>query len=136
MKRLVDKATIAFIASIDEDGYPNLKAMLPPRKHHGLKDFWFTTNTSSLRVKQFQNNQKASLYFYDRHLMYHGLMLIGEMEVLTDSETKESIWKMGDVMYYHKGVTDPDYAVLKFTAKKGRYYHMFKSESFEVAQDE
>ncbi len=31
-----------------------------------------------------------------------------------------------------KGVTDPDYCVLKFTAIKGRYYSNFKSEDFEI----
>jgi pyridoxamine 5'-phosphate oxidase len=29
-------------------------------------------------------------------------------------------------------VTDPDYCVLKFTAKSGRFYGNFKSESFDV----
>lgn len=35
-------------------------------------------------------------------------------------------------MYYSRGVTDPDYCVLKFTAEKGRYYHNFKSEDFAI----
>lgn len=32
------------------------------------------------------------------------------------------IWRKGDTMFYKKGVTDPDYCVLKFTAEGGRYY--------------
>jgi general stress protein 26 len=59
-------------------------------------------------------------------------MLKGTMEVLEDSATKEEIWETGDTMYYPKGVTDPDYCVLKFTAHSGRYYANFKSEEFEV----
>lgn len=54
------------------------------------------------------------------------------MEVLHDSASKEMIWKHGDEMYYPKGVTDPDYCVLRFTAQSGRYYSNFKSENFEV----
>lgn len=59
-------------------------------------------------------------------------MLIGTIEVLEDSNSKEMIWKKGDTMYYSKGVTDPDYCVLCFTATKGRFYSSFKSESFDV----
>ena len=33
------------------------------------------------------------------------------MEVLTDQETKNMIWKKGDTMFYKEGVTDPDYCV-------------------------
>ena len=56
----------------------------------------------------------------------------GTMEVLEDSESKEMIWREGDTMYYPKGVTDPDYCVLRFTAAEGRYYSNFKSETFEI----
>ena len=52
------------------------------------------------------------------------------MEVLTDQETKNIIWKKGDTIFYKKGVTDPDYCVLKFTAQNGRYYCDLKTESF------
>jgi general stress protein 26 len=31
-----------------------------------------------------------------------------------------------------QGVTDPDYCVLKFTARSGRYYSNFKSEDFDL----
>ena len=54
------------------------------------------------------------------------------MEVLQDEASKEMIWKNGDEMYYPKGVADPDYCVLKFTAHNGRYYNNFKSETFKV----
>ena len=59
-------------------------------------------------------------------------MLKGTMEVLEDSESKEMIWREGDTMYYPKGVTDPDYCVLRFTAAEGRYYSNFKSKTFEI----
>lgn len=59
-------------------------------------------------------------------------MLVGNMEVLIDQEIKDAIWKKEDTMFYKKGKTDPDYCVLKFTAKSGRYYCDLKTESFEV----
>jgi general stress protein 26 len=59
-------------------------------------------------------------------------MLVGTMQVLTDAESKETIWRDGDTTYYPGGVTDPDYCVLKFTANKGRYYSNFSSEDFGI----
>lgn len=128
---LIDKQNVSFIASISEDGFPNMKAMLPPRKREGIKEFWFTTNTSSMRVAQYRSNPNASIYFYDKRF-FRGVMLVGTMEVLEDDDSKQMIWQEGDTMYYAGGVKDPDYCVLKFTAQKGRYYANFKSETFLI----
>lgn len=128
---LIDRQGVSFIASISEKGFPNMKAMLPPRKREGIKEFWFTTNTSSMRVAQYRENPNASIYFCDKRF-FKGVMLIGTMEVMEDADTKQMIWRDGDTMYYPKGITDPDYCVLKFTAIGGRYYSNFHSEYFEV----
>lgn len=128
---IADKQSVSFIGSIDANGFPNMKAMLQPRKREGIKTFYFTTNTSSMRVAQYQNNNHACIYFYDKRF-FRGVMLIGTMEVLTDSDSREMIWQDGDTMYYPGGVTDPDYCVLRFTATSGRYYSNFKSEDFIV----
>lgn len=128
---IIDKQGVSFIGSIDKDGFPNMKAMLPPRRREGLKTFYFTTNTSSMRVSQYLENNHACIYFCDRRF-FRGVMLRGTMEVLTDNASKELIWKEGDTMYYPEGVTDPDYCVLRFTASSGRYYSNFHSENFPV----
>ena len=128
---IIDKQSVAFISSVDDEGFPNTKAMLPPRKREGIKYFYFTTNTSSMRVTQYKDNPKASIYFCDKRF-FRGVMLKGTMEVFEDDETKKMIWREGDTTYYPLGVTDPDYCVLKFTAKTGRYYSNFKSEDFTI----
>lgn len=128
---IIDKAKTAFISSIDADGFPNTKAMLAVRKRDGIKTLWFTTNTSSMRAAQYRANSKACAYFCDTRF-FRGVQLLGTMEVCEDAESKEMIWQDGDQQYYPKGVTDPDYCVLKFTAIKGRYYSNFKSENFEA----
>ena len=133
LEKFIGKQNVSFICSVDNEQYPNVKAMLRPRKHIGLTTFYFSTNTSSMRVKQYRKNPNASIYFYHKGLFkYTGIMLIGKMEVLTDRETKNMIWKKGDTLFYKKGVTDPDYCVLKFTASHGRYYQDLKTESFDI----
>ncbi len=129
--KMIDKAGTSFISYIDSEGYPVTRAMLSPREREGIKTIYFTTNTSSNKVQCFRKNSKASVYFVDKRF-FRGVSLAGTMEVLETAEAKERIWRDGDMMYYPKGVTDPDYCVLKFTAVKGRYYSNFKSEDFEI----
>jgi general stress protein 26 len=128
--KLMDSQRTAYIGSVDADGYPNMKAMLAPRVRNGIKVLYFTTNTSSLRVKQYLADPKACVYFADTRF-FRGLMLKGTMEVLTDAEYKELIWREGDTMYYKGGVTDPDYCVLRFTATSGRFYSNFSSKDID-----
>ena len=128
---MIDKAPLTQICYLDDESYPITKAMLKPREREGIKEFWFSTNTSSNKAKFFRENPKASIYFVDKRF-FRGVSLVGTVEVLETAEAKERIWKTGDIMYYHGGVTDPDYCVLKFTAIKGRYYSNFKSEDFTV----
>lgn len=131
---LIDKASLTQICYVDDEGYPITKAMLKPRERESIQVFWFTTNTSSNKVKYFRENPKASIYFVDKRF-FRGVNLIGTVEVMETSEAKERIWHTGDTLYYPGGVTDPDYCVLRFTAKKGRYYSNFKSEDFEITQE-
>lgn len=84
---LIDKASVPIISSVDEEGFPNSKAMLPPRKREGIKHIYFTTNTSSMRVGQYLKNPKACVYFFDKRF-YRGVMLIGTMKVLRDKKQR------------------------------------------------
>ena len=129
--QMADKQPIAYISSVDREGFPWTKAMLKPRKREGIKTFYFTTNTFSIRVAQYKDNPKASIYFCDTE-GFKGIMLRGTMEVLTDAASKEMIWCEGDEQYYPGGVTDPNYCVLKFTATDGRFYSDFYPRSFVI----
>ncbi len=129
--QMADKQPIAYISSVDREGFPWTKAMLKPRKREGIKTFYFTTNTFSIRVAQYKDNPKASIYFCDAE-GFKGIMLRGTMEVLTDAASKEMIWCEGDEQYYPGGVTDPNYCVLKFTATDGRFYSDFYPRSFVI----
>ncbi len=123
----IRKQKTAMISSVDADGFPNTKAIFAPRKIDG-RDFYFSTNTSSMRAAQYKANEKACLYFY-RHgrISDMGVMLVGTMQVLTEQDIKDGIWHFSDAMVYRKGKTDPDYCVLKFTALKCKAYKDLKT---------
>lgn len=130
--KFVSEQKTAFIGSVDENGFPNIKAMLAPRKIEG-NCLYFTTNTSAMRTSHYLSDPKASVYFYKRgRFRYEGVMLIGTMEVLQDQESKQMLWQEGDTMFYKQGVSDPDYSVLRFTAASARHYCDLRTESIEL----
>ncbi len=131
---MIDKQGICYIGTVDETGFPNIKAMLRPRKRIGIKELYLTTNTSSLKVKNLKQHANACLYFCDKRF-FRGVMLKGTAEILEDQETKERIWQDGDERYYPKGKHDPDYCVIKFTSVSARYYANFKSEDITLSED-
>ncbi|MDR1094368.1 MAG: pyridoxamine 5'-phosphate oxidase family protein [Clostridiales bacterium] len=129
---VVEGAKNAVISTVDGNGWPQVRAMNAPRKVNGLAEIWFSTNTSSQKVAQIRANPKTCVYFYDKKMFYHGVMLIGTAEISESEADKKEIWRFGDTMYYKGGVADPDYCVLKFKAEKARYYHAFKNADFEI----
>lgn len=133
IEKFIDRQKVSFICSVDSESFPNVRAMLKPRKRISLREFYFSTNTSSAKVQQYRHNSKASIYFYHKGLIkYTGVMLKGRMEILTDQATKDSIWRAGDTIYYKEGKTDPDYCVLKSVAESGRYYSDLRTKDFKV----
>lgn len=129
-RALVGRSNIAMLGTNGEDGYPNIKAMIK-MENEGLNRIWFSTNTSSKRVSQLIRNSKACVYFVDFE-QWKGLMLVGDVEVLQDMESKQRLWSEGCEKYYPLGVTDPDYSVLRFTARWGNYYHALSNVTFEL----
>jgi general stress protein 26 len=128
---LIDKQSVSFISSVDENGYPNTKAMLPPVKRDGIRTFYWHTNSPSLRVKQYRDNPKACIYFCDKRF-FRGVMLKGTMEVLDNEDVKKEIWKDEFSMYYTGGMNGGDFIILRFRAESGRFYSNFRSEDFVI----
>lgn len=73
---------------------------------------YFSTNTSSTKFRQIKLNPKVATY-YCKSKEYHGVMLGGSIEIIQDKAIKEEIWVDGWERYYSKGITDPDYTILK-----------------------
>ena len=110
---LVNRSEIAMLSTIGEKGHPEIRGMIKVEAE-GLKKIWFSTNTSSEKVKQLSKNSKTCVYFVDFE-KWMGLMLVGTCQILQDPEAKKRIWHEGDEKYYPLGVTDPDYSVLLFS---------------------
>ena len=130
IKELREQSGSAYVACINEDGNPVTRAMLV-LEHDSYGEQYFSTNTSSSKVACYQANPKASVYYCEPD-NFKGVLFVGDMKVCTDQETKDFLWREGIEKYYPKGVTDPDYCVLRFTAKWGSYYHGLQNTKFTI----
>ena len=121
----------SIISSVDEDGYPATRALIEPVSVDG-NDIYFATYTSSRKVSHYRNNPKACVYFFEKGRNFQGVEIKGNMEVLTDTATKERFWKPFFKRFYKKGVTDPDYCILKFTGFEAVCFGSFKVQTVKL----
>jgi general stress protein 26 len=146
--QLMEVAEAAYLATIDEEGFPQTRAVFNLRNRDqfpllaGLfqahKDSFlalFSTNTSSTKVQQLKANAAASVY-YCKPGEWRGLMLRGRVDIAPDSELKKAVWQNGWERYYPKGLEDPDYTVLSMYPDKASYYHRLDKCSFTFGGDE
>jgi len=132
---LVDITEIAIVTTIDQEGFPQSRAMFNLRNQELFPDLTdcfaddlllcFTTNTSSSKVSHIKNNKKTSVYFC-RPGDWRGLNLSGTMSVSDDPELKQRLWQENWTMYYPGGFSDPDYSVLIFQPCSAAYYHQLE----------
>ncbi|MBN2230699.1 MAG: pyridoxamine 5'-phosphate oxidase family protein [Candidatus Thorarchaeota archaeon] len=122
---LTETAWPAYLTSVDKAGFPQTRAMFNLRNRDRFprlidvfeshkEDFMilFTTNTSSKKVSDIHENRAVSVYYCDP-ITWQGAMFGGLIEIVEDSNVKESIWHPEWLKYYLTGHDDPDHTVLR-----------------------
>lgn len=133
VERLYKKVNTFILSCIGEDGHPLTKAVVPGKYRESIKGLYFCTNSSSKFASSIVSNNKASVYFYSRKLVWKGCHLKGTMETISDISEKEKYWQSKfKNAYAEKSFTDPDFCLLKFTPISGRFYSWFKPTDFEI----
>lgn len=141
---LMSIAEVAYVTTIDADGFPHTRAMFNLRNReqfpgameifHGHDaDFvsYFTTNTSSIKVAEILRNPKVAVYF-SRCGEFRGLMLRGEMQIVEESTIKEAVWQKGWEIYYPHGPLDADHSLLCFFPDSAIYYESLAPFFFKL----
>jgi general stress protein 26 len=140
---LIKEADAAYLSTIDANGYPITRAMLNLKNKNifpKLVNFmskqddltlFFTTNTSSSKVKDIMKNPRVSVYFCDVN-NYNGFMCQGDIEIVKDKQLKHDLWLDEWVMYYPEGKDSEDYTVLKLEPKYVRRYHGLHQEEMKL----
>lgn len=134
---LMETSEAVYLTTIGEDGYPYTRAMLNLRNkrhypaqarlfapHQDDLMVYFTTNTSSSKIRQIKSNPRVSAYYCDP-AKFHGLMLSGDIEVVDDSKIRQAIWNEGWERYYPSGPDDPDHTVLRLCPRSAQGWRGF-----------
>ncbi len=129
--QFIGRQKTSLISSVDNDGYPATRALIQPVLVDD-NDIYFATYTSSRKVAHYRNNSKACVYFFEKGRNFQGVEIKGNMEVLTDGEAKRRFWKPFFNRFYKKGVTDPDYCILKFTGFEAVCFGNFKVQTVKL----
>lgn len=143
---LMAHAEAVCLTTLDQEGWPHTRAMLNLRNkeiyhdlipvfssHNRDLTLYFTTNTSSGKIIQITGNNRASAYFCIPSA-WQGLMLGGEISIITDPVIKGKIWQNGWTMYYPGGPLDPDYAILRISPRIAKYYEYLDSCTWNPGQ--
>jgi general stress protein 26 len=122
---LITNTFVCQLTTIDSDGFPHTNAMLNLRcakQYPSLVDLfkeedndfviYLSTGMQSPKMARMKANPKVSIYFCDPDQIV-GVMLGGEIEIVTDQKLKSRIWQKGWTMYYPNGPEGPEYGVMK-----------------------
>ena len=141
---LIKNAETAYLTTIDSNGFPSTRAMLNlknSKQYPLLIDFmtkydndltlFFTTNTSSAKIKQIIANAKVSVYYCDTKT-WHGFMCQGLIEIVKDKAIKDAIWLDDWIMYYPEGKDSEDYTILKLKPSYVKSYFQFNQSDLKL----
>ena len=132
---LMQTAPAVYLATIDAERFPQIRALLNlmnRQQYPGLAELfapergdlvvYFTTNTSSEKVRQVEADPKAAAYFCHPE-KFHGLMLRGVLDIISDQRLKHEIWRDGWEEFYPQGPDDPDYTMLRLAPTLAKGWH-------------
>jgi general stress protein 26 len=133
--KVMENASLVYLTTIDKNGFPSTRAMLNlknQKEYPGLVKIheaeenpltvFLTTNTCSHKFAEIQQNEKACLYYCEPD-KFHGVLLQGSIEIISDNELRQKAWQKGWEMFYPKG--DSDYTLLRFIPENLKTYANF-----------
>ena len=91
---------------------------------------YVTTGTSSDKFKQIKANPKVSVYFCNPQQI-QGLMLTGEIEVVTDMDIKKQLWQDDWKIHYPGGPEGSEYNILCLKPSGVKFWSIPMPESIE-----
>ena len=132
MKEFIQRQRHTVLSSINIEGYPFSRVMTI-LKNTDCKEFYFLTRVVSLKYEHLKRQPKASLHFYDAATL-ESVNLTGTLEVFDDDEMKKMVWnKVTTLFIYRLDDTMKDYCLIKFTAKRARFFTKLTSYNFIIS---
>lgn len=141
-KEILVHPTVGYLATISEEGFPEIRAVENFRCPEIYNAFpanflteldedpltiYFSTNTSSEKMKQLKKNNNVAVYFCIPK-EFKGVMFQGKMEVIKDMDFKKKFWFDECLQFYPLGPEDPDFTILKMKPKRLKAWFKGKHE--------
>ena len=114
IRALRANSAIAYLASVNEEGYPRI-CVLGKLKSEGIRKVYVATGMRGTKVKHFQANPKASVCTWKDG---NSITLIGTVQVTQDHAILEEMWLDWFIQHFPGGIDDPNYCILDFTAEE------------------
>jgi len=109
------------LSLLDSEGYPTTST-LSISNADGIRQITFAAQLDSNKVKRAKEDSRASICIFDDDYeagSYYNITLVGDIEIVTDAETKKETWYPGlEEHYPNGGLDDPNYCVLRFNTKR------------------
>jgi general stress protein 26 len=80
---------------------------------------YLVTDVNSLKIVEICINQGALLTFQSARRF---ASVRGKLEIVSDHQLVEKVWKAAWIISFPGGTTDPNIALLKFTAHEGEFW--------------
>lgn len=118
----MNAAKAVYLATTSDDG-PKVRALVNlrrrfaypgPSKTARTDDFtvYLSTSRASDKVREIASDPRVSVY-YSRPLLFHGVMISGQAEIIDDQALKDALWSNDWRIYWPDGPANADYVVVR-----------------------
>ena len=127
-RQMISKCDAAYLGVIDENGYPSVSTV-SNLKPNGIFEAYFAGGMGGNKAKRLLKDSRASVCFRTGS---DNITLVGHAEILTDQPTKTRLWEDWFISHFPLGKTDPNYCIIKFTAKRASLWVGYESAEFTI----
>jgi len=120
----------AYLGVIDENGCPHVSTV-STIKPENIIEAYFATGIGANKTRRLLRDKRASVCY---RVDGNNITLVGEAGILTGQEIKSRSWSDRFINHFSGGETDPNYCIIKFTAKRASLW--INNESAEFTIDE
>ena len=111
---IIKACDAAHFGVIDEDGGPHVSTVSTINPEN-IFTAYFATGLNANKTRRLLRDKRASVCY---RAGGNNISLTGEAQILTDPQTKSQCWLDWFIGHFPGGETDPNYCVIKFTAKR------------------
>jgi general stress protein 26 len=126
--QIIKSCDAAYLGVLDESGSPHVSTV-STIKPESIFEACFAAGLNGNKTKRILADKRASVCYRSGG---DNISLTGEAEILTNQETKSRLWLDWFIDHFPGGETDPDYCIIRFTAKRASLWIDGESAEFFI----